>query len=136
MLRALTYFKSIFNEIIMIILNVGTWYDFCGLVCQKWKIYRYFEMSFSCFRPFGVWGVIVMVLELRLWFCRLLKIGIDFDLSQSIRGLMNSLFYTFVSASTCYSFLLIYLFYANLLPCDLLACFLGIGISTLVHFAS
>ena len=24
---------------------------------RKKKIYRYFEMSFSCFRPFGVWGV-------------------------------------------------------------------------------
>ena len=28
-----------------------------SLICQKGKIYRYFEMSFSCFRPFGVWGV-------------------------------------------------------------------------------
>ena len=37
MLRALTYFESIFNEIIMIILDVGTWYDFCGLDCQKGK---------------------------------------------------------------------------------------------------
>ena len=24
---------------------------------RKKKIYRYFKMSFSCFRPFGVWGV-------------------------------------------------------------------------------
>ena len=35
MLKALTYFKSIFNGIIMIILDVGTWYDCCGLNCQK-----------------------------------------------------------------------------------------------------
>ena len=35
MLRALTYFESIFNGIIMIILDVGTWYDCCGLNCQK-----------------------------------------------------------------------------------------------------
>ena len=35
MLRALTYFESIFNGIIMIILDVGTWYDLCGLDCQK-----------------------------------------------------------------------------------------------------
>ena len=37
MLRALTYFESIFNGIIMIILDVGTWYDSCGLDCQKGK---------------------------------------------------------------------------------------------------
>ena len=24
---------------------------------KKKKIYRYFEMSFSCFEPFRVWGV-------------------------------------------------------------------------------
>ena len=35
MLRALTYSESIFNGIIMIIFDVGTWYDFCGLNCQK-----------------------------------------------------------------------------------------------------
>ena len=35
MLRALTYFDGIFNGIIMVILDVGTWYDFCGLDCQK-----------------------------------------------------------------------------------------------------
>ena len=59
MLRALTYFESIFNRIIMIILDVGTRYDLCGLDCQKGKkkIYRYFEMSFSYIGPFGVWGV-------------------------------------------------------------------------------
>ena len=39
---------------------------------------------------------------------RTFKIGIDFDLSQRIKGLMNSLFYSFVSASTCYSFFLIF----------------------------
>ena len=27
------------------------------IVKKKKKIYRYFEMSFSCFGPFGVWGV-------------------------------------------------------------------------------
>ena len=36
-----------------------------------------------------------------------LKIGIDFDLSQSFRGLMNILFFSFVSASTCFSLILI-----------------------------
>ena len=35
MLRALTYFENIFNGIIMIILDISTWYDFCGLDCQK-----------------------------------------------------------------------------------------------------
>ena len=57
--RALTYSESIFNEIIMIILNVGIGYDLCGLDCQKKKkkIYMYFKMSFSFFGSFGVWGV-------------------------------------------------------------------------------
>ena len=30
---------------------------------RKKKIYRYFEMSFSCFGPFGVWGVTLRVVE-------------------------------------------------------------------------
>ena len=67
MLKVLTYSEIIFNGIIMIILDVGTGYDLCGLDGQKGKkIYRYFEMSFSCFGPFGVWGVTVMVSKLRL----------------------------------------------------------------------
>ena len=37
MLRALIYFESIFNEIIMIILDISTWYKFCGFDCQKGK---------------------------------------------------------------------------------------------------
>ena len=43
----------------MLILDVGIRYDLCGLDCQKKKkkIYRYFEMSFSYFGPFRVWGV-------------------------------------------------------------------------------
>ena len=44
----------------MIILDIGTGYDLCGLDSQKGekkKIYRYFEMSFSCFGPFRVWSV-------------------------------------------------------------------------------
>ena len=43
---ALTYFRSIFNEIIMIILIVGTWYDLFRLNCQKGKIYRYLRDVF------------------------------------------------------------------------------------------
>ena len=35
MLRVLTYFESIFNVIIMIILDIGIGYDLCGLDCQK-----------------------------------------------------------------------------------------------------
>ena len=52
----------------MIIRDVGIGYDLCGWDCQKGekKIYKYFEMSFSCFGPFGVWGMIVMVSKLRL----------------------------------------------------------------------
>ena len=61
MLRALIYFESIFNEIIMIIFDVGTWYDFCGLNCQKGNIYKHFETSFSCFVPFEVWSVTVLM---------------------------------------------------------------------------
>ena len=53
----MTYFESKFNGIIMIILNVGIEYDLCGFDCQK-KIYKYFELSFSCFGSFRVWGVI------------------------------------------------------------------------------
>ena len=37
MLRALSYSESIFNGIIMIILDVGIGYDLCGLDCQKKK---------------------------------------------------------------------------------------------------
>ena len=29
----------------------------------KKKIYRYFETYFSCFGPFGVWGVIAITIE-------------------------------------------------------------------------
>ena len=61
MLRVLTYFKGIINGIIMIIIYIGTWYDLCGLDCQKGKIYKYFETSFSCFGPFGVWDVTTKV---------------------------------------------------------------------------
>ena len=42
----------------MIILDVGIGYDLCGLDCEKKKkIYKYFEMSFSCLGPFAVWVV-------------------------------------------------------------------------------
>ena len=37
MLRALIYSESIFNGIIMIILDVGIGYDLCGSDCQKKK---------------------------------------------------------------------------------------------------
>ena len=37
MLRALTYSESVFNEIIIIILDVGIGYDLCGFDCQKKK---------------------------------------------------------------------------------------------------
>ena len=42
--RALTHFGSIFHWIIMIIIDVSTWYDLLGLYSQKGKkkIYRYF----------------------------------------------------------------------------------------------
>ena len=35
LLRVLTYSESIFNRIIMIILDVGIGYDLCGLDCQR-----------------------------------------------------------------------------------------------------
>ena len=61
---ALIYFGSIVNEIIMIILDVGTWHEPFGLNCQKKKKKKKkkkysgtFEMFFSCFGPFWVWGV-------------------------------------------------------------------------------
>ena len=38
---AMTYFGSIFNEINMKMLDVGTWYELFRLNCQKRKIYRY-----------------------------------------------------------------------------------------------
>ena len=58
----------------MIILDFGIGYDLCGLLCQekerkkKRKIYKYFEMSFSCFRPFGVWGVILVLPKIYRYF--------------------------------------------------------------------
>ena len=42
MYRTLTYFGSIFNGIIIIILDVGTWYDLFELNRQKGKNYSYF----------------------------------------------------------------------------------------------
>ena len=65
--RVLTYFGSIFNEIIIKILGVGTWYELFGFNCQKKKKKKStgsFRLYFSCFEPFWVWGVIVMVSEL------------------------------------------------------------------------
>ena len=58
--RALIYFGSMFNKIIMIILDVSTWYDLIGLNCQKRKIYRF------------LWDVFLM-----LWI--LLGLGHDMD---------------------------------------------------------
>ena len=65
MLRALTYFESIFNGIIMIILDVGTWYDLYGLNCQKGKkkkkkIYKYLRHLSHALDPlgFGAWQAI------------------------------------------------------------------------------
>ena len=57
MLRALTYFESIFNGIIKIILDVGIGYDLCGLDCQKGKIYRHLRCLSHALDPlgFGVW---------------------------------------------------------------------------------
>ena len=45
----------------MIILDIRTWYNFVDWIVKRKErnIYRYFEMSFSCFRPFGVWGVTI-----------------------------------------------------------------------------
>ena len=53
----------------MLILDVGTEYDLCGLDCQKGKIYKYFETIFSCFGPFGVWGVTEGVKDFGVLFC-------------------------------------------------------------------
>ena len=61
--RNLTHFGNIFNEIIMKILDVGTWYELFGLNCQKGKIYGYLLMYFSFFGSFWVWGLIVFVRE-------------------------------------------------------------------------
>ena len=55
--RALTYFGSIFNEIIMNILDVGTWYGLFGLICQKGKIYRYLWIVFLMLWTLCVWSV-------------------------------------------------------------------------------
>ena len=52
----------------MIILDVGTWYALCGLNCQKGKISTgTFEMSFSRFGPFWVWGVTYIACKLSHW---------------------------------------------------------------------
>ena len=60
----LTYFGSIFNGIIMIILDVGTWYDFIWIELSKGtKSTGTFEMFFSCFGPFWVWGVTILMID-------------------------------------------------------------------------
>ena len=54
-------FGSIFNEIIMKILDVDTWYELFGLNCQKGKIYRYLWVVFShALDPFefGAWKLL------------------------------------------------------------------------------
>ena len=62
--RALTYFGSIFNGIIMIILDVGIWYDFIWIELPKGtKSTGTFEMLFSCFGPFWVWGMTCIMFE-------------------------------------------------------------------------
>lgn len=56
--RALTYFVSIFNGIIWLIIDVGACYDFIWIELSKGtKSTGTFEMFFSCFGPFRVWGV-------------------------------------------------------------------------------
>ena len=58
--KTLTYFGSIFNGIIMIILDVGTCYDFIWIELSKGtKSTGTFEIFFffSFFGPFWVWGV-------------------------------------------------------------------------------
>ena len=56
--RALTYFGSIFNGIIRIILDVGTCYDFIWIELPKGTKSRgTFEIFFSYFGPFRVWGM-------------------------------------------------------------------------------
>ena len=55
--RALTYFGSIFNGIIMITLDVGTWYDLFGLNCSKGRNLQVPLRCFSCFGPFWVRGI-------------------------------------------------------------------------------
>ena len=51
----------------MIILNVVLDMIFVDWIVKKKKIYRYFEMSFSCFGPFGVWAVTCMKIQIRSW---------------------------------------------------------------------
>ena len=56
--KALTYFGSIFNGIIMIILDVGTGYDFIWIeLSKRTKSIDTFEMFFSRFGLFRVWSV-------------------------------------------------------------------------------
>ena len=61
MLRVLTYSQSIFNGIIMIILDIRTWYNFCGLGCQKGKKEKKSTGTLRCLSHasdllgFGVW---------------------------------------------------------------------------------
>ena len=58
MLRALTYSKSIFNGIIMIILDIRTWYNFCGLDCQKGKKEKNLQVLWDVFLMlWTIWGL-------------------------------------------------------------------------------
>ena len=61
----MTYYGSIFNAIIMKIVDVGIWYELIGLNFQKGKIYR------------NLWVVFLM-----LW--TLLGLGHDIILSLSL----------------------------------------------------
>ena len=59
MLRALTYSESIFNEIIMIILDVRIGYELCGLDCQrKEKKNKNLQVLWDVFLMFWtLWGL-------------------------------------------------------------------------------
>ena len=60
--RALTYFGSIFNGIIRIILDDGICYDFIWIELPiGTKSTSTFQMFFSYFGPFRVWGVTIKI---------------------------------------------------------------------------
>ena len=63
--RVLTYFGSIFNEIIIKFLMLVFDMKYLDLIVKrKIKSTGTFGLYFSCFEPFWVWGVIVIVPEL------------------------------------------------------------------------
>ena len=88
----------------MISFNVSTWYDLCGLNCQKRKISTgTFEMSFSHFGPFWVWGVTYIACKLSHWLINVFFFFFFFFFMRKDHHLVYVIPFFWLRPSVCYS---------------------------------